>query len=44
MAGLLDYLETPQGQGLLSAAFGGIAGARRGTNAQKVVRCWRAHF
>lgn len=30
MAGLLDYLGTPEGQGLLSAAFGGLAGARRG--------------
>lgn len=34
MAGLLDdfsaFASTPQGQGLLSAAFGGLAGARRG--------------
>lgn len=30
MAGLLDFVNTPQGQGLLSAAFGGLAGARRG--------------
>ncbi|CAB4126146.1 hypothetical protein UFOVP73_62 [uncultured Caudovirales phage] len=30
MAGLLDFLETPEGQGLLSATFGGLAGARRG--------------
>jgi hypothetical protein len=29
--GLLDYIGTPEGQGLLSAAFGGLAGARRGT-------------
>lgn len=30
MAGLLDFISTPEGQGLLSAAFGGLAGARRG--------------
>ena len=30
MAGLLDFIGTPEGQGLLSAAFGGLAGARRG--------------
>lgn len=30
MAGLLDWMGTPEGQGLLSAAFGGFAGARRG--------------
>lgn len=34
MAGLLDnfsqFAGTPQGQGLLAAAFGGLAGARRG--------------
>lgn len=30
MAGLLDFVRTPEGQGLLSAAFGGLAGARRG--------------
>lgn len=30
MAGLLDLIGTPEGQGLLSAAFGGLAGARRG--------------
>lgn len=34
MAGLLDdfssFAKTPEGQGLLSAAFGGLAGARRG--------------
>lgn len=28
--GLLDFVATPEGQGLLSAAFGGLAGARRG--------------
>jgi hypothetical protein len=31
MGGLLDFIGTPQGQGLLSAAFGGMAGARQGT-------------
>ena len=31
MTGLLDFLKTPEGQGLLSATFGGLAGARRGT-------------
>jgi hypothetical protein len=31
MAGLLDFIGTPEGQGLLSAAFGGLAGARQGT-------------
>lgn len=30
MAGLLDWIGTPEGQGLLSAAFGGLAGAGRG--------------
>ena len=30
MAGLLDFLNTPQGMGLLSAVAGGMAGARRG--------------
>jgi len=30
MAGLLDFLNTPAGIGLLSAAAGGMAGARRG--------------
>ena len=28
--GLLDFLQTPEGQGILSAAFGGLATARRG--------------
>ena len=28
--GLLDFVGTPEGQGLLAAAFGGLAGARRG--------------
>lgn len=31
MQGLLDFLKTPAGQGLLSGAFGWAAGARRGT-------------
>jgi hypothetical protein len=31
MPGLLDFIGTPEGQGLLSAAFGGLAGARQGT-------------
>jgi hypothetical protein len=30
MDGLLDFAATPEGQGLLAAAFGGLAGARRG--------------
>ena len=30
MGGLLDFLGTPAGQGLLGAAFSGMAGARRG--------------
>ena len=30
MAGVLDFISTPEGQGLLSAAFGGLAGAGRG--------------
>lgn len=30
MKGLLDFVSTPEGQGLLSATFGGLAGARRG--------------
>lgn len=29
--GLLDFMQTPQGMGLLSAVAGGMAGARRGT-------------
>ena len=31
MAGLLDFATTPMGQGLLAAAFGGLAGANRNT-------------
>ena len=34
MAGLLDgfseFIKTPEGQGLLAATFGGLAGAQRG--------------
>ena len=30
MDGLLDFAKSPEGQGLLAAAFGGLAGARRG--------------
>ena len=30
MPGLLDLISSPTGQGLLTAAFGGLAGARRG--------------
>jgi len=30
MAGLLDFLQTPEGQGLFAAVAGGMAGARRG--------------
>lgn len=30
MAGLMDFFATPEGQGLLAAGFGGLAGARRG--------------
>lgn len=30
MAGLLDWMQTPEGIGLLSAVAGGMAGARRG--------------
>ncbi|MCW5668134.1 MAG: hypothetical protein KIT86_00645 [Hydrogenophaga sp.] len=30
MNSLLEFAKTPEGQGLLSAAFGGLAGARRG--------------
>lgn len=38
MAGLLDFIETPIGQGLLSAAFGGLAGARSGTPLNNIGR------
>lgn len=40
--GLLDqfseFAKTPEGQGLLSAAFGGLAGARRGTPLNNIGR------
>lgn len=36
--GLLDMLNTPAGMGLLSAAVGGLAGARRGTPFNNVGR------
>lgn len=36
--GLLDFLNTPAGQGLLSAAAGGLAGARRGTPVNNIGR------
>lgn len=36
--GLLDFISTPEGQGLLSAAFGGLAGARRGTPLNNIGR------
>lgn len=32
-SGLLDFAQSPTGQGLLAAAFGGLAGARRGAPA-----------
>lgn len=38
MNGLLDFIKTPEGQGLLSAAFGGLAGARRGTPLNNIGR------
>jgi hypothetical protein len=38
MAGLLDFFGTPQGQGLLSAVAGGLAGARRGTPLNNIGR------
>lgn len=36
--GLLDFVATPEGQGLLSAAFGGLAGARRGAPLNSIGR------
>jgi hypothetical protein len=36
--GLLDFLETPEGQGLLAATFGGLAGAQRGTPVNNIGR------
>lgn len=38
MAGLLDFMQTPQGIGMLSAVAGGLAGARRGTPLNNVGR------
>jgi hypothetical protein len=38
MQGLLDFVKTPEGQGLLSAVAGGLAGARRGTPLNNVGR------
>lgn len=38
MAGLLDFIKTPEGQGLLGAVAGGLAGARRGTPFNNVGR------
>lgn len=38
MAGLLDFLSTPSGIGLLSAVAGGMAGARRGTPINNIGR------
>ncbi len=42
MAGLLDFINTPEGQGLLAGAFGGLAGARRGTPFNNVGRAGMA--
>lgn len=36
--GLLDFAASPEGQGLLSAAFGGLAGARRGQPVNSIGR------
>ena len=38
MSGLLDFIKTPEGQGLLSAVAGGLAGARRGTPLNNIGR------
>lgn len=38
MSGLLDFVKTPEGQGLLSAVAGGLAGARRGAPVNSVGR------
>lgn len=38
MAGLLDWMNTPQGIGLLSAVAGGMSGARRGTPMNNIGR------
>ena len=42
MAGLLDFISTPEGQGLLSATFGGLAGARRGQPINSIGRAGMA--
>lgn len=42
MAGLIDFMNSPAGQGLLSAAFGGLAGARRGTPINNIGRAGMA--
>jgi hypothetical protein len=36
--GLLDWIKTPEGQGLLSMAFGGLAGAQRGAPLNSIGR------
>jgi len=38
MNGLLDFAKTPEGQGLLAAVAGGLAGARRGTPINNIGR------
>ena len=38
MQGLLDWIKTPEGQGLLAGAFGGLAGAQRGTPLNNIGR------
>lgn len=38
MKGLLDFASTPEGQGLLSAVAGGMAGARRGAPVNSIGR------
>jgi len=40
--GLLDFIRTPEGQGLLSAAFGGLAGARQGAPLNSIGRAGMA--
>lgn len=42
MAGLLDWIGTPEGQGLLAAGFGGLAGARRGQPINSIGRAGMA--
>lgn len=38
MRGLLDFIKTPEGQGLLGAVAGGMAGARRGAPINSIGR------